>query len=241
MSSENRARSIAGPLPRRAGWLTGGTLASMALVLAGIAAPTAAAATAPDTSAAVAPSAGDNCRGQQPKKAKGKSQAAQQGHGDKCKAGPRGPRGPRGPQGPAGPCSDVDAYNPSASQEVKAVLDRGTAFAGIRGLTPTPSDYIWYDLTDNTGPNPSEDPTYPAGACAISIAAQGNNVTIEVLTTGGELYETNCDPQNVMGVDTLVCTEIWTLVDPGPNGSALRGKSVPSQAGALNHRPKDMK
>ncbi|MET9320006.1 hypothetical protein ABZX75_07390 [Streptomyces sp. NPDC003038] len=223
MSSKNRARSIVGPQPRRAVSLAGGALASMALVLAGIATP--AAVAAPSAAGAVAgPSAGDDCRGQQPNK--GKGQAAKKGGGDKCKTGPRGPRGPRGPQGPAGPCSDVDAYNPSASQEVKAVLDRGTAFAGIRSLTPSPSDYIWYDLTDNNGPNPSEDPTYPAGACAISIAAQANNVSIEVLTTGGALYETTCDPQNVMGTDTLVCTEIWTLVDPGPNGSNQSAKDM---------------
>ncbi|MFJ6797476.1 hypothetical protein [Streptomyces sp. NPDC091268] len=224
MSSDNRSRLL-GPSPRRAAWLTGGTLASVALVLASIAAPAVA------TTTTAGPGNGDHCRGwgdddgDGPEKAR--TQTGKKAHGDDCQGptGPRGPRGPRGntgatgPAGPTGPCSDVDAYNPNAATQYNAVLTGGKAYAGVRSNTPTVTPFTWYDLT-NGGTPPG---TFPANACAISIGAQANLISIEVLTTGNQLYETTCNPGVVMGAPVLACTKTWNLVNTVTTAT-LRGK-----------------
>ncbi|MDX2563887.1 hypothetical protein PV371_30155 [Streptomyces sp. TX20-6-3] len=101
--------------------------------------------------------------------------------------GATGPQGPEGPQGPVGPCIDVDGYNPANSREVKAVLSDEVTYVGIRDLIPTVTQFIWYDLTD-----PTDHPGYPANACAVSVASQANNVSVQVLTENGEVWETRC-------------------------------------------------
>ncbi|MEV6582151.1 hypothetical protein AB0M92_28730 [Streptomyces sp. NPDC051582] len=320
MSSEDRARSILGPLPRRAGWLAGGTFASVALVLASIAAPAAAGATQP-TGTVVTGGGGDHCK-QRPNK-KAMSPAGQSGN-DKCKSGTPGPRGPRGPKGhtgatgptgptgstgatgstgptgatgstgatgptgpatgvtgptgptgsmgipgltgstgatgstgPTGPtgatgatgptgargasgqCFDVDSIRPAASREVKAVLSETITYAGIRDLTPNRTNWRWYDLTD-TGE------TYPTDACAVSVSSQANIVNIEVLTTGGDIWETTCtiDPGTP---DALVCNEVWTQANPQPapgaNGvvTPLARFSHQLTKEDMNLRPKEIK
>lgn len=270
MSSENKARTYLGPLPRRASWLTGGTLASVVLVLAGMASPAVA--------LTVVPGDPDHCQSedhrQDVRTQAAADLAARPSHGDdECNVGPTGPRGPKGhtgptgprgatgstgptgprgytgptgatgtagangltgptgatgtagtngltgPTGTAGPCSDVDSYNPSAATQYNAVLTGGKAYVGVRSNTPTITAFTWYDLT-NGGTPPG---TFPAGACAISIGAQANLISIEVLTPTNLVYETTCNPGTVMGNPVLNCTKTWTQVNP-VSTATLRGK-----------------
>ncbi|MFE9562668.1 hypothetical protein ACFYM0_16360 [Streptomyces sp. NPDC006487] len=287
MSSEKKARNYLGPLPRRTAWLTGGTLASVALVLAGMASPAVGLVSAPVN--------GDPCKSghnrPDTRTQEAALEAGQLVHGDdKCKVGPTGPRGPRGPKGNTGPtgargatgatgptgprgytgptgptgaagtngltgptgptgaagtngltgptgptgaagtdgltgptgptgprgasgvCYDVDAHRPSAAREVKAVLSAGVTYAGIRDLQPTVTAWRWYDLT-TTGD------TYPEDACAVSISEQANIVNVEVLTTGGLVYETSCDIDTGTP-DALVCTGVWAAASPQPTPGA---------------------
>lgn len=228
MSPENRTRSTLGPLPRRSSWLAGGTLASLALVMAGISGPafaTAQGVPAAETVTAASTASGEECRDENdeydPRKA---DQAGPRGGGgdDGCKRGPKGPTGPRGPKGDPGPCSDVDAYRPNAATDLKAVLSNGVAYAGIRDLTgaDAPTPFLWYDLTDD-----EED--FPNDACAISIAAQTNatgGVSIQTLTRRGEVWELTCDveqdPAPTVGF-VLDCDTEWnelTTPVPGADG-----------------------
>ncbi|MFZ3498875.1 hypothetical protein ACODT5_37635 [Streptomyces sp. 5.8] len=273
MSSENKARVYLGPLPRRAGWLTGGTLATVALVLAGLATPAVALAEAPGSP--------DHCKSQH--KRAGAPAAA---HGDDCKVGPRGPRGPKGPKGATGPtgprgypgatgatgptgatgstgatgptgprgypgatgatgptgstgatgptgptgatgatgltgatgpCSDIDSYSPSNTEDFHAALTGGVAYAGrasVPGGVP-----VWQNISDA-----DDNPGFPVGlACGISIAAQGNDAYIKVLTTTGQVFQTHGD---TMG-GTFVWDEAWTQLLPAPNPAlGLRSKGI---------------
>ncbi|WP_327305780.1 hypothetical protein OG730_21560 [Streptomyces sp. NBC_01298] len=273
MSSENKARVYLGPLPRRAGWLTGGTLATVALVLAGLATPAVA--------LAEAPAGGDHCKAQRHRAGvPAQAPVAGGGHGDDCKVGPTGPRGPRGPKGatgptgprgatgatgptgprgypgatgatgatgstgatgptgptgptgatgasgtngatgatgPTGPCSDIDSYSPSNTEDFHAALTGGVAYAG-RASTPGGVP-VWQNISDA-----DDNPGFPVGiACGISIAAQGNDAYIKVLTTTGQVFQTHGD---TMG-GTFVWDEAWTQLLPAPNPAiGLRGKSV---------------
>ncbi|MFJ3922411.1 hypothetical protein [Streptomyces sp. NPDC090022] len=119
VSPEDRTRSSLGPLPRRGRWLAGGTLASVALVLAGVTFPAVAAPS-------LASPQDKRCKSShhkpehyddddKAKKAAAKkpakkatkraaeAPAQQQMSYDKCKVGPTGPRGPKGDRGPRGP------------------------------------------------------------------------------------------------------------------------------------------
>ncbi|MEU0086863.1 hypothetical protein [Streptomyces sp. NPDC006274] len=101
--------------------------------------------------------------------------------------------------------------------EYKAVLHDGVACAGVRDLRPDVGDVIWYDLTDGAGSN------FPEGACSISIGSQSNAegaVSIEVLTTDGEVWETVCS-RNPGNPITLTCDSPWVMLttpsdDPEP-------------------------
>lgn len=216
MSPENRTKSTLGPLPRRSSWLTGGTLASLALVVASMSTPafaTTQGMPAAGTVTAVSPTGADECKDENDESEPRTVQEAgpRGGGGDEgCKRGPTGPTGPRGPKGDPGPCSDVDAYRPNAATDLKAVLSNGVAFAGIRNLTGAgaPTPFLWYDLTD------TED-DFPDDACAISIAAQSNaegGVSIQTLTRGGEVWEITCDveqaPAPTVGF-VLDCDDEW--------------------------------
>ncbi|MFI8370371.1 hypothetical protein [Streptomyces sp. NPDC085466] len=68
------------------------------------------------------------------------------------------------------------------------MLSDGVTYAGIRDLTPNVTPFIWYDLTD-----PTLHPGYPSNACAVSVASQANNVSVQVLTENGEVWETRCE------------------------------------------------
>ncbi|MCY0935030.1 hypothetical protein [Streptomyces sp. H34-S4] len=228
MSSENKARTYLGPLPRRAGWLTGATLASVALVLAGMASPAVALTVVPTNS-------GD-CKTEQRSQDTGTQETAdligQQAHGDDdCNVGPTGPRGPRGPKGQTGPrgatgptgpkgatgpCNDIDSYSPSNTEDFHAALVGGVAYAG-RATVPGGAP-VWQNISN------ADNPGFPGRlACGISIAAQGGDAFIKVLTTTGQVYQTHGD---VTGM-TFVWDEAWTQLLPAPNPMlGLRSKGV---------------
>ncbi|MGN9792315.1 hypothetical protein ACTMTU_14630 [Streptomyces sp. OZ13] len=163
--------------------------------------------------------------------------------GPKGDTGDTGPKGDTGDTGPAGPCVDVDAYRPSNAVDLKAVLSDDVAYAGIRNLTGTePGPFIWYDLTDDPGTG------FPPNPCAISIASQTNaagGVSIQVLTTEGEVFETTCEVGVPGDPFVLDCDEVWTELttptpgDPPENGTATALNRAPGAE--LNHRAKDMK
>ncbi|MFD3698344.1 hypothetical protein ACFWUZ_19710 [Streptomyces sp. NPDC058646] len=228
MGADVRTAARMGPLPHRSKWVAGSALASFALVLAGVAGPALAAPQGQHAGGGAAvrdlPGTGgdggtDCTRPKAAKPSPDQANARLQDPKDKCVQGPAGPPGPPGPQGPAGPpgpvvCSDVDAYKPSNSEEVKAVLTGGRAYAGIRNLQVmgSPGPFRWYDLTDTPGNN------FPDGACAISIASQtsaAGGVSIEVLTEDGAVYETTCSIDNEAGNRVLDCTESWVELTPG--------------------------
>jgi hypothetical protein len=90
------------------------------------------------------------------------------------------------------------------------VISDGITYAGIRRNRPTVGTFTWYDLTDGD-PNNS----YPTNACSVSVSSHANDVSIQVLTTDGEVYETVCSVNN--STDTLTCDEVWTLLaSPAP-------------------------
>ncbi|MFG2298857.1 hypothetical protein [Streptomyces sp. NPDC048603] len=153
--------------------------------------------------------------------------------GDTGPTGPTGPQGDTGATGPAGPCQDVDAYNPSASVEVKAVLTDGTAWGGVRGLQPEVGPFTWENL--------GAVETFPDNACAISVASQANLVSFQVLTTDSDLFETTCEINN--SDNTLEnCSGVWEEVTFPENPPLFRSNGAPMVPGMdPNHRPKSMK
>ncbi|MFD9368632.1 hypothetical protein ACFWA6_13110 [Streptomyces sp. NPDC060020] len=124
MSLEYRTGSDLGPLPRRHGWLTGGTLASLALVMVGIAGPASAASQGVRAAEAVGASSpaggGDKCKPKPHKKQQhgpraAESMAGPRG-GDKCDQGKQGPPGPRGPRGATGATGPRGATGPEGPE-----------------------------------------------------------------------------------------------------------------------------
>jgi hypothetical protein len=116
---------------------------------------------------------------------------------------------PPPPHGAKAKCNDIDAYRPAASHEVKAVLSDGVTYAGIRDLTPAVTGFTWYDLSDT-------DPEYPENACSVAISSQDNLVSIEVLTTKGDVWETRCTVVGGNPFD-LACDEDWVELNaPAP-------------------------
>ncbi|MEU9105872.1 hypothetical protein AB0D54_16125 [Streptomyces xanthophaeus] len=230
MSSKDRARSFLGPMPRRTGWLAGGTLASVALVLTGIAAP--ATATPLGKGTVASPGVGAPCKSSN----NGPNKTAKPSGGDKCQVGPVGPRGPQGRPGPTGPtgstgptgaaaCVEIDSYAPSDTESFHAALVGGLAYAGVAttlGGTP-----VWQNISDA-----DDNPGFPVGrACGISIFAQGDDAFIKVLTTDGGVYQTHGD---VNGAN-FVWDEAWFPQAPGPNPMVgMRSKGI-EQKGSLAH------
>jgi len=177
MSPDLRTRSSLSPLAARGAWLTGGAVASLALVFAGVATPASASVT-PAADSVVAGPSNEDCK-------------KENGHHEKYQ-----PEGKA--QTPTGPgheqcedrdrdkqeCSDIDsARSNSGNWELSAVLTGGNAFAGARE-TPGDDDYEWKEISDEGN--------YPKNACAISIVVSnsGQDATIKVLTKNGRVYET---------------------------------------------------
>ncbi|WP_327414984.1 hypothetical protein [Streptomyces sp. NBC_01233] len=260
MSPENRTRSVPGPLPRRRTWRKGGTLASLALVMVGITSPAFAAAQGmqvADTVSSASPTGGDECKSKPNKKKKGLQAAGNMAgprggggceEGKQGPPGPPGPRGPRGPQGEPGPalCRSIDSVRDQGSREFTAVIPGGTnTYVGVRDLTGnTVGDWTWYDLTLNA------DNSYPADACGVSVAHQGGNLVIQVVTEGGAIHETFCTVDTGNGQDPteLVCNGVWRLAEPQPDPGdpdvrrrAASGTAAPIRPADPNHLPRQMK
>lgn len=224
MNPENRSRSSLGPLPRRSAWVTGGTIASLVLMLAGIASPAVAATHTPmaPSGVSVAGLGDDDCDVMTDG---AKAVLADDDDGD-CGSGDSngstGAQGPIGATGPAGPCNDLDHYNPLVVEPVGthqfagAIIDPdgsagplgAAAFAGIR--TVPGGVFDWENISD-TGT------TFPANACSISVSSNGlvNTASVQVLTTTGTVFETTCTLTfAVVGPPavppSLACTEVWT-------------------------------
>ncbi|WP_328845545.1 hypothetical protein [Streptomyces sp. NBC_00258] len=176
MSPVLRAKSSLSPLATRGAWLTGGAVASLALVFAGVATPASASVT-PAADSVVADPSTDDCK-------------KENGHHEKYQ-----PEGKA--QTPGGPlhekcedrdrdkqeCSDIDsARSNSGNWELSAVLTGGNAFAGVREA-PADDDYEWKEISDESN--------YPKNACAISIVVSNNGqeATVKVLTKNGRVYE----------------------------------------------------
>lgn len=227
MNPENRTRSSLGPLPRSSAWLTGGTIASMVLMLAGIASPAIAASpsSVAPASVSVAAKGGDGC---QVSAESGKAVVNGNGNGNggcggQGPQGPGGPQGPIGATGPVGPCNDLDHYNPlvvapvATHQVAAALIDpdgaagplQAAAFAGIR--TVPGGVFDWENISNTPGGG------FPAGACSISVSSNGvlNSASVQVLTTAGTVFETTCTLTfATVGppptAPSLSCTEVWT-------------------------------
>ncbi|MEU9955724.1 hypothetical protein [Streptomyces sp. NPDC050982] len=182
MSPELRTRSSLSPLATRGAWLTGGAVASLALVLGGVATPASAFATGTPSADIVAadPKTGDECKNDnghhdsQYPKAEGKAQTPGGPRHEQCDDRDRDRE----------ECSDIDSARSNSGQwELSAVLTGGNAFAGVRE-TPGDDDYEWKEISDESN--------YPKNACAISIVVSNNgqDATVKVLTKNGRVYET---------------------------------------------------
>ncbi|MFD9567274.1 hypothetical protein [Streptomyces sp. NPDC059994] len=215
MNSEHRPVPPLGPLPRRGKWLAGSAAASLVLLLAGASGPAMAAETQGAGTRVTYPGQGgdDHCDSSRGPDRKAADPGAAAGGGDGCRQGPPGPQGPKGPPGPkgdtgpagppgpkgdAGGCYDIDSNDPSNSEHFSAALINGKAFAGRQA--PPGGTIVWQDLTN------TDNPRYPANACAISISSQGNDAWIKVVTTAGTVYQTHGDTNGT----NFVWDEGWT-------------------------------
>ncbi|MFJ9641477.1 hypothetical protein [Streptomyces sp. NPDC101206] len=113
--------------------------------------------------------------------------------------------------GPTGPCSAIDSYAPSGTADFHAALSGGRVYGGrAPSLGGVP---VWHDLSVIDG--------YPTDApCGVSIAAQGNDAYIKVLTVTGRIYQLhitvngqNFTPDVVQG---------WIELTPRPTPAVLR-------------------
>ncbi|WP_405568329.1 hypothetical protein OG418_25555 [Streptomyces phaeochromogenes] len=219
MSPVLRAKSSLSPLATRGAWLTGGAVASLALVFAGVATPASASVT-PAAGSVVADPSTDDCK-------------KENGHHEKYQ-----PEGKA--QTPGGPlhekcedrdrdkqeCSDIDSVmNPLKGLELSAVLSDGKAYAGVRDQNPF-GEYDWDEISDEEN--------FPKNACSISISVSGlgNDAYIKVLTTKGRVYETHGDRDG----EDFVWDEAWeklTTPDdddgPGLNTTREKGDLAPVQ------------
>ncbi|MFF5704657.1 hypothetical protein ACFY7H_19445 [Streptomyces sp. NPDC012794] len=235
MSPETRTPSRMGPLPRQSKWLAGGAVATMAIAMLGLSTPAQADTEAPRTATVAAAQAGDKCADDEDYDDSDVKGAAASPGKDKCEGRP-GPPGPPGrdgrdgrdglpgqpgvpgPPGPAGPCVDISTSWDEEEVKYKAVLaPNGTVWAGVYDFNAenptvpgTGPAYTWYNLTAGS-------PTFPANPCGVTIAETANRVIVEVLTTAGTVFETEC-AVNRGEPDTLSCPSpvVWTPANPQP-------------------------
>ncbi|MCZ4507581.1 hypothetical protein O3Q52_05020 [Streptomyces sp. ActVer] len=178
MSPELRTRSSLSPLAARGAWLTGGAVASLALMFAGVATPASASVT-PAADSVVAGPSNEDCKkenGRQDKyQPEGKAQTPPGPGHEQCEKRDRDKQ----------ECSDIDSImNPLRGMELSAVLSGGKAYAGLRDQSPL-GEYNWDEISDESN--------FPKNACSISISVStvGNDAWIKVLTTKGRVYETH--------------------------------------------------
>lgn len=85
------------------------------------------------------------------------------------------------------------------------MISGGITSVGRQDLLPEMGPYTWVNLSGNTDyPGPS--------VCGVGVSTQGNDLWVQVLTTGGQVWQTHC---NVQGM-TLTCTEAWVQQTPLP-------------------------
>jgi len=191
MSPELRTRSSLSPLAARGAWLTGGAVASLALVFAGVATPASASVT-PAADSVVAGPSNEDCKkenGHHDYPVEGKAQTPVGPGHDKCEDRDRDKQ----------ECSDIDSImNPLRGMELSAVLSDGKAYAGLRDQSPL-GEYSWEEISDEDN--------FPKNACSITISVStvGNDAWIKVLTTKGRVYETHGNRDN----DEFVWDEEW--------------------------------
>ncbi|WP_329546566.1 hypothetical protein OG548_21715 [Streptomyces sp. NBC_01356] len=210
MSPEHRNRSRLGPLPLRNAWLTGGTIASLALVLSTtIASPAGAVArtTDPATETAVSsPSNGDPCKKPRPKpkphrphRPEGKSvEPAAGGDHDKCKVGPTGPTGPTGATGDTGATGatgDTGATGPTGDTGPTGPTGPSDGATGATGATGDTGATGPTGPTGPTGDTGATGPTGPTGAtgdtgpCSdIDTYSPSNSEDFQAVLTGGNAF-----------------------------------------------------
>jgi len=191
MSPDLRTRSSLSPLAARGAWLTGGAVASLALVFAGVATPASASVT-PAADSVVAGPSNEDCKkenGHHDYPVEGKAQTPVGPGHDKCEDRDRDKQ----------ECSDIDSImNPLRGMELSAVLSDGKAYAGLRDQSPL-GEYSWEEISDEDN--------FPKNACSITISVStvGNDAWIKVLTTKGRVYETHGNRDN----DEFVWDEEW--------------------------------
>ncbi|MFC9844097.1 hypothetical protein ACFWFF_10640 [Streptomyces sp. NPDC060223] len=105
------------------------------------------------------------------------------------------------------------------------------AYAGRRDNQPDLGDYAWTDLSDNGN--------YPDNVCGISISAQGNDSSIKVVTTEGDIWETLGDTNG----NNFSWTDEWDPVDAptAVNRAIIKSKGDLSTIGSLNGLPANRK
>jgi hypothetical protein len=110
------------------------------------------------------------------------------------------------------------------------VISGGVTYVGRQDLLPTMSPYTWVNLSSNDNyPGPS--------VCGVGVSTQGNDLWVQVLTTGGQVWQTHC---NVPGT-TLTCTGAWvqqktpstTLSAPNPRNGSVPGNGPNRRTGPL--------
>ncbi|MFD3312959.1 hypothetical protein [Streptomyces sp. NPDC058656] len=182
MSPVLRAKSSLSPLAARGAWLTGGAVASLALVFAGVATPASASVTPGAGTVVADPSNDDDCKkenGHHDYPVEGKAQTPVGPGHDKCEDRDR--------DRDKHECSDIDSVAAGDDEEYSAVLTGKKAYVGQRRdlFSTPPGDYEWEEISDNRN--------YPKNACAISISTDGDEAWVKVLTTNGRVYETHGD------------------------------------------------
>ncbi|MEU5342029.1 MULTISPECIES: hypothetical protein [unclassified Streptomyces] len=193
MSPVLRAKSSLSPLAARGAWLTGGAVASLALVFAGVATPASASVT-PAADSVVADPSNDDCKkenGHHDYPVEGKAQTPDGARHDKCED--------KDKDRDRDKCSDIDSImNPLRGMELSAVLTDGKAYAGVRDQSPF-GEYEWDEISDEDN--------FPKNACSItiSVSTAGNDAWIKVLTTKGRVYETHGNRDN----EEFIWDEEW--------------------------------
>ncbi len=105
------------------------------------------------------------------------------------------------------------------------MITGGVTSVGRQDLLPTMGAYTWVNLSGNTNyPGPS--------VCGVGVSTQGNDLWVQVLTTGGQVWQTHC---NVPGT-TLTCTEAWVQQKPPPTSPSVLGPRNGSVPGSGPNR-----